>query len=211
MTILMKAFILGSLQNNSYLLADKSTHQAAIIDPSDGSEVILREIITNHYQLTQVWFTHAHFDHFTGLDAILNAYPNVQIGLHPDDLPLWHEGGGANYFGIHMPVYADPGLLLTHGQKLSLSDSSIEVRHTPGHSPGHVIFYDPEAELAYCGDLIFQGSIGRTDLPGGDFDTIIKSIKTQVLTLPAGTRLLPGHGPETTVQQEAETNPFLLD
>jgi hydroxyacylglutathione hydrolase len=211
MSLLITSYILGSLQNNSYLVVDPISQQALIIDPSSGCETILKEVASRRYHLVQVWLTHAHFDHFTGLKAILDLVPSIKIGLHPHDLSLWHEGGGARYFGFHIEPLPDPDIQFTHGQILSLGESSIEVRHAPGHSPGHVVFYYQAGGAVFCGDLIFQGGIGRTDLPGGNYDTIIKSIHAQVLSLPGETRLLTGHGAESTVQQERLTNPFLLE
>jgi hydroxyacylglutathione hydrolase len=105
----------------------------------------------------------------------------------------------------------EPTLDLEHGKDLSLGDTRFEVRHTPGHTPGHVIFHDPIGGVVFCGDLIFSGSVGRTDLPGGDTEQLLASIREEILKLPDSTRLFPGHGPATTVGEERHTNPFLAD
>lgn len=116
---------------------------------------------------------------------------------------------GAPQFGFKIDPGPEPTFDLTQGQVLRLGSVEFEVRYTPGHTPGHCIFFVPSENVCFCGDLIFRNSVGRTDLPGGDSNTLINSIKTQVFTLPDATRLLPGHGPETTVAQEKEFNPFV--
>jgi hydroxyacylglutathione hydrolase len=118
--------------------------------------------------------------------------------------------GGAPLFGMKIDPGPEPNFDLAHGQVLRLGEHSLEVRHCPGHTRGHVIFYCAQERLAFVGDVIFRGSIGRTDLPGGDMDTLVENIFAQVLTLPDETRLLSGHGEATTVQAEREGNPFLL-
>jgi hydroxyacylglutathione hydrolase len=133
------------------------------------------------------------------------------VALHPLDKPLWKLGGGAPWFGLQVEPGPEPSIALVHGQELVIGDNQFEVRHVPGHTPGHVIFYCAAQALAFVGDVIFQGGIGRTDFPGGSFQQLMQSLKQQVLTLPAETRLLSGHGPETSVGTERETNPFLAE
>lgn len=204
----LQTFVLGPLENNVYLLADEDSRQAALIDPGLGSESLLPDL--SAWQIAHIWFTHAHFDHTLGANALLpHLNPAPQIGLHPADLDLYHAGGGSAFFGISTRPGPPPTLHLAHGQSLSLGNLSIEVRHVPGHSPGHLLFYIPALGAALCGDVIFYESIGRTDLPGGNQAQLLQSIHQQVLTLPNQTRLLPGHGPETTVEHEAQSNPYL--
>ncbi len=210
MTLTIHPFVLGPLENNCYLLADSATSEAALVDPSFGTARVLEFARKNQLDIRQVWLTHAHFDHISGVEDAVQALPGpLTIGLHPDDLPLWNAGGGGAYFGFPTRVTSRPNLSLYHGQTLSLGQSSVEVRHAPGHTPGHVIFYDPRGGAALCGDVIFQGSIGRTDLPGGSQEILLNSIRQQVLTLPPHTRLLSGHGSETTVEAEMRFNPYL--
>jgi glyoxylase-like metal-dependent hydrolase (beta-lactamase superfamily II) len=118
--------------------------------------------------------------------------------------------GGAPLFGMRIDPGPEPTIDLRHGQTLYLGSNQLEVRHAPGHTRGHVMFYCEADQVLFCGDVIFQGSIGRTDLPGGDYETLIASIHSQVLTLPDHTRLLSGHGPTTTVGDERRFNPFLV-
>jgi len=201
---------LGPMENNSYLIADTEKGQAAVIDPSFESEIIVEEINRRGWAVSSIWLTHAHFDHIAGVKTLLSALgPKLVVGLHPADLSLWRQGGGGRAFGIKIEPGSDPTLHFEHEQILRLGRHYIEVRHTPGHTPGHVIFYSAAAGAAFCGDLIFYRGVGRTDLPGGEQSTLLQSIYTQILTLPPSTRLLSGHGPETTVQDEARNNPFL--
>jgi hydroxyacylglutathione hydrolase len=135
--------------------------------------------------------------------------PPPPVALHPADAVLWRMQGGAPLFGFHIDPGPEPTVDLFHGQILRLGRYQLEVRHAPGHTAGHVVFCCLGERVAFCGDVIFRGSIGRTDLPGGDYDTLMDSIREQILTLPDETRLLSGHGPETTVGLERGWNPFL--
>lgn len=209
MTLLIETFVLGPIENNTYVAADPVTRQAVIIDPSFESHTVVKWLQQKGLELAQVWLTHAHFDHIAGINEILQEYPSVPVALHPDDLALWQSGGGAAMFGMRLKPSGDPTLFLEHGQPLAVGDETVEVRHTPGHTRGHVIFYAVDSQLAFCGDLIFLGSVGRTDLPGGSHQQLLESIRSQVQTLPPATRLLSGHGPETTVADETRSNPFL--
>lgn len=210
MSLVVVTLQLGLMENNSYLIADPETRQAAVVDPSFDSENLLEEADRQGWTLTQVWLTHAHFDHIAGVRTISESQqPSLPVGLHPDDLPLWDQGGGARIFGFQIDPGAKPSIAFSHGQTLRLGSQTLEVRHTPGHTRGHVVFYAPGSDLVLCGDLIFYHGVGRTDLPGGSHQTLLHSIRTQILTLPPHTRLLSGHGPETTVAEEAVENPFL--
>jgi hydroxyacylglutathione hydrolase len=202
--------VLGPLENNTYVVADSDSSEAAIIDPSFESETILEDIRHKGFKLTRIWLTHAHFDHFVGVGPINSslAIP-LPVGLHSGDVDLWKQGGGADAFGLRIQPLEEPVIHFYHGQILKLGNLRFEVRHTPGHTRGHVVFYVEEANVVFCGDLIFRRSIGRTDLAGGDHGTLLRSIQTQILTLPPETRLLSGHGSETTVAEESAENPFL--
>lgn len=201
---------LGPLENNTYLFADTASKLAIAVDPSFDSEVVLEEAQRRGWQITAIWLTHAHFDHIAGVKTLAeSAEPNLPIGLHPEDLPLYRQSGGAGLFGLSISPGAEPKVAFTHGQVLELGSEMVEVRHAPGHTPGHVIFYLPAAQAALTGDVIFYHGVGRTDLPGGDHAALMRSIREQVLTLPPETRLLSGHGPETSVEEETAENPFL--
>lgn len=204
-------FVQGPAQTNAYLVGERNGERAVVIDPSwDGAE-ILREAERRTWRISDIWLTHAHFDHFGGAAALADGSAGVvPVALHPADLPLWRAQGGAPFFEVdNFDPGPEPTIPLDHGMHLQLGTHTFEVRHTPGHSPGHVVFVDEREGVVFCGDLIFQSGIGRFDLPGGDGEVLLKSIREQILILPDPVRLLPGHGPETTVGAERRWNPFL--
>jgi hydroxyacylglutathione hydrolase len=203
-------FTLGPAMTNAYLVADPETKEAAVIDPAWDGEVILSEAQRHGWCIAHLWYTHAHFDHIGGAAAIADALdPVPQVALHPADHTLWRAQGGAPLFGFSIDPGPEPTIDLVHGQLLQLGSVTFEVRYTPGHTPGLCCFYVPAEGVCFCGDLIFRDSVGRTDLPGGDWETLLDSIHKQIFTLPDETRLLSGHGPETTVGEEKNSNPFL--
>lgn len=206
-------FTLGPMGNNVYLLADIVSKKAVVIDPSFGSESLLKYAEEKDWALGQIWLTHAHFDHIGGVNQIARAFnPPLPIGLHPDDADWYQQEGGAGQFGLSIAQPPPVSICFEHGMGLSLEKNGqvvVEVRHAPGHSPGHVMFYCESLGVLFCGDVIFRGSIGRTDLPGGDMSILLETINREILTLPDNTRLLPGHGPESTVGFERAHNPFL--
>jgi hydroxyacylglutathione hydrolase len=207
----INALVLGPVATNAYLVGDIDGRKAVAIDPAWDGELIVKKASHRGWQIEQIWVTHAHFDHIGGIAAMVKEMnPAPAIALHPLDLQLYKAQGGAMFFGMHIGESPEPTLRLTHGQLLSLGGYQFEVRHTPGHTAGHVVFYCAEEKVLFCGDVIFEGSIGRTDLPGGDYNTLMNSIHTQILTLPDETRLLSGHGGETTVGIERRVNPFLI-
>jgi hydroxyacylglutathione hydrolase len=204
------SFTLGPVQTNAYLVADSETHDAAVVDPAWDGHVILTEARRRDWRIAHLWYTHAHFDHIGGAGAIADQLnPLPLVALHPNDHVLWRAEGGAPLFGFKIDPGPEPTIDLYQGQVLRLGRVEFEVRFTPGHTPGHCIFYVPASGVCFCGDLIFRESVGRTDLPGGDREVLVNSIETQVFTLPDETRLLSGHGPETTVGQEKKYNPFV--
>lgn len=204
------AMTLGPVMTNSYILADENTGEAVVIDPADDGKRILSEIDARNWHLVSIWLTHAHFDHMGGSAELAdNSHPPPPVALHAEDMPLWRVQGGAAFFGMRIDPGPEPTIELVDGQILYLGEYQFQVLHAPGHTAGHVMFYNQVEKILFCGDVIFQGSIGRTDLPGGDYNTLINSIQTQVLSLPDETRLLSGHGPQTSVGLERQYNPFL--
>jgi len=204
------SFTLGPAQTNAYLVADSDTKDAAVIDPAWDGKVILAEAQRRGWRIAHLWYTHAHFDHIGGAAEIADALnPLPLVALHPNDHVLWRVGGGAALFGFRIDPGPEPTIDFVHGQILRLGNVQFEVRFTPGHTTGHCVLYCAQENVCFCGDLIFAGSVGRTDLPGGDWATLEKSIREQIYTLPDDTRLLSGHGPETTVGEEKQFNPFV--
>jgi glyoxylase-like metal-dependent hydrolase (beta-lactamase superfamily II) len=203
-------FTLGPVSTNAYLVADPETKEAAVIDPAWDGHIILKAAQERGWRIGHLWFTHAHFDHIGGAAAIADALnPLPLVALHADDHVLWRAGGGGAAFGFDIDPGPEPTIDFQQGMKLQLGSNEFEVRHTPGHTKGLCVLYVASANVCFCGDLIFNGSVGRTDLPGGDWDTLVESIHTQIFTLPDETRLLSGHGEETTVGEEKQHNPFV--
>jgi glyoxylase-like metal-dependent hydrolase (beta-lactamase superfamily II) len=213
MTLEIISLTLGPLPNNVYLLGDNATGDAVVIDPSFSGQVVLDRVAAKGWVLRQVWLTHGHFDHIAGAGVIANAFdPPLPVGLHPGDQTWYTQEGGASQFGMTIPPLPTIALSFSQGMQLALSTVQapiVEVRHAPGHSAGHVMFYVQTLGVLFCGDVIFRQGVGRTDLPGGDHATLMESIRTQVFSLPDETRLLPGHGSETTVGFEHLHNPYL--
>jgi hydroxyacylglutathione hydrolase len=204
------SFTLGPAQTNSYLIADPETKEAIVIDPAWDGHIILKAAQDRGWRIGHLWYTHAHFDHIGGAAAIADAMnPLPHVALHPDDHVLWRAGGGGALFGFDIDPGPEPTIDFQQGMKLKLGSNEFEVRYTPGHTKGHCVLYSSKENICFCGDLIFNGSVGRTDLPGGDWDILENSIRTQIFTMPDDTRLLSGHGPETTVGNEKKHNPFV--
>ncbi|MBL8099104.1 MAG: MBL fold metallo-hydrolase [Anaerolineales bacterium] len=201
---------LGPAVTNAYLIADSETKEAAVIDPAWDGHIILKAAQDRNWRIGHLWYTHAHFDHIGGAAAIADSLnPLPHVALHPDDHVLWRAGGGGAAFGLNIDPGPEPTIDLVHGMTLKLGSNEFEVRFTPGHTRGHCVLYVKKENICFCGDLIFNESVGRTDFPGGDFPTLEKSIREQIFVMPNETRLLSGHGPETTVGHEKQFNPFV--
>ncbi len=198
----------GVFEENTWLVWDRESQAAVVIDPGEEFSRILREIHDRDLHVEAIWLTHGHLDHVWGVDAIRSA-THARASLHALDRP-WYDRSReqALYYGItSFPELAPPDGEFRHGDLLQLGPWQFEVRHVPGHSPGHVAFVGQG--LCLSGDVLFLDSIGRSDLPGGDLATLLGSINEQLLTLPDDTRVLPGHGPETTIGRERQSNPYL--
>lgn len=179
-----------------------------VIDPGADAGRIEDALTKWGTEPEAILLTHAHLDHVTAVGDLVRRYA-CPVYLHPDDLDLYRAAPHqARMFGLSVSAQPDPDRDLAHGQVLEHGPIRLEVRHAPGHSPGHVVFVAPGT--AFVGDCVFAGSIGRTDLPGGDTQTLLRSIREQILTLPGTTVLHSGHGPATTVDREAASNPFLV-
>jgi hydroxyacylglutathione hydrolase len=202
------SLVLGPVSTNCYLIADTDSGETAVIDPAWDGQTILEEAQSRCRRIEQLWYTHAHFDHFGGAASVAETLKLI-VALHPLDRDLWRLLGGAPIFGFHIDPGPEPTVDLVHKQILRLGNIEFEVRHTPGHTPGHVVYYCAKEAVLFSGDLIFQTSVGRTDLPGGDRDALVRSIQEQVFSLPDETRILSGHGNETTVGEEKYENPFV--
>lgn len=198
---------LGVFQSNCYVVSSDDGGAAVVIDPGSEPERIEEAVERAGGELKAILLTHAHLDHIGAVGPLRRLF-EVPVYLHPEDRPLYDAAPDqAAAFGLATPSTPAPDRALSHGDRLRFGDLAFTVRHAPGHSPGHVVFVSDDA--AFVGDCVFAGSIGRTDLPGGDTRTLLESIRDQILALPPRTVLYPGHGPETTVEREAGSNPFL--
>ena len=207
----VRTFTGGGFAENGYLAVCNTTHAAVVVDPGAAAGRMMEAVQAEGADLQAVLLTHAHLDHVEGVHRVREAVPDVPIWLHALDRPLYDAvQQQAAAFGLSVAEQPDPDHELVEGEPYSFGECTFDVRFAPGHAPGHVIFVSEDAGLALVGDVVFQGSIGRTDLPGGDLATLMRSIDSQILTLPDDVRLLPGHGPETTVGRERASNPFIL-
>ncbi len=197
----------GQFAENCYLVADGRSREAVIIDPGEEPAMFLAELDTRGWTLRAIWLTHGHIDHIMGVGAIKRA-TGVPIHLHPLDRPIYDA---LPQFGIWAGLAVEPApppdVELAAGTPVRVGRFEFEVRFTPGHSPGSVSFVGPD--MVFGGDVLFSGSVGRTDLPGGDSATLMATIQSQFLSLPDSTVVHSGHGPDTTIGIERLTNPFL--
>lgn len=205
----IRTFTSSVFGQNAYLVRCDATADWLAIDPGGEAAAMAGALAESGEALRAIVLTHAHLDHIEGVAELAERVP-APIYLHPADRPLYDSAARqAEMFGHRIRTPPPPDRDLEPGRSIELGRCALEVRHAPGHSPGHVILYSPEAGLAFVGDVVFAGSIGRTDLPGGSYRRLITSIREQVLSLPDETRLYPGHGPVTTVDRERTGNPFL--
>lgn len=197
----------GRFAQNCYLVADVESGDCVVVDPGEESARILSEVARRGWRIGAIWLTHAHVDHILGVGAV-KAAAGVPVHLHPADRPLY-DGlpQQAQLMGLAAEPAPPPDHVLAPGARLRVGRHEFEVRHTPGHSPGSVSFVAPGAALT--GDALFAGSVGRTDLPGGDGAALLRSIRRELLPLPDETVVYSGHGPASTIGMERATNPFL--
>ena len=191
----------GMIQTNCYIVGCEETKQAAIIDPGGHPDRILAEIARRGLTAKMVLNTHGHFDHTDANGAVVRA-TGAPLAIHPADRQLLQIAGGAAWFGVRATPGPEPDLELHDGDELQIGALRLQVLHTPGHSPGHVCFYERQAGVLFDGDVLFQHNIGRYDLPGGDYDQLLDSIERVLCALPDTTLVYPGHGPATTMGEE---------
>jgi hydroxyacylglutathione hydrolase len=207
--MILETFPVGPLQCNCTILADEETREAIVIDPGDEISRIHRRLTTLGLTLKQILVTHAHIDHVGGAQK-LKGLTGAPIFLNGDDLPLLEiMAEQAAWVGVDTPETAPPDEVLIDGLRVGLDTYPAQVLHTPGHTQGSICLHFAPLKMVLAGDTLFAGSIGRTDLPGGNTEQIIHSIQARLLTLPDETKVVPGHGPATTIGAERRTNPFL--
>jgi hydroxyacylglutathione hydrolase len=204
--VIVRVFSVGVFQENAYLVADEVSQGAVLIDPGAEGEALLDEVKNAGLALEAIWLTHAHVDHIGGI-AEVKRRTGVPIYLHPADLPLYRAGRmQADAYGLPFDEPPPPDRELSDGDELSLGALRFQVMHTPGHAPGHVVIHGEG--VAFVGDCLFSGSVGRTDLPLSDGAALQRSL-ARIAGLPPETSVFSGHGPPTTIGDEVRSNPFL--
>ena len=216
MSLRVESVCLGPFETNAYLLTAEGTPECALVDaPKGAAGNLLEEITSRGLRLTRLLLTHGHWDHMCDAAAI-KAATGCEVLAHRDDQALIEEIERVRARYQAMIPWLDDGDFrgckvdrwLAEGDRVDVLGRELEVRHVPGHCPGSLLFHSPADKVAFVGDAIFRGSVGRTDLPGGDWGTLLGSIRGRIYTLPPDTHLLPGHGDATTVGEEMRANPY---
>ncbi len=212
MTIGIKRLTLGIVSTNAYLVGDEETKEAILIDPVDEAPLLFQTAQDAGWTIKLILATHGHFDHVLASKE-LKELTGAPFYIHKKDEPLLKHlpATGIRFTGLPFPEAAVPDRFLTdESETITVSSIKLETLFTPGHAPGHISFFMPEQRIVFSGDCLFAGSIGRTDLPGGDYPLLMKSIFDKLVPLGDDVRVLPGHMQETTIGTERRTNPFLL-
>jgi hydroxyacylglutathione hydrolase len=218
--MIIQQFVLTPFQQNTRVIACEATREAICIDPGEGSEELETYIRDNDLSLQAITLTHAHLDHIGGTSALKNAFPETEVIIHEEDEEMYRAlpsqplmlGIGPDQFKALGFDYDDPPEISRYwqdGETYKVGNLEFSVRHCPGHTRGHVVLAEEKEQKVFVGDCLFLGSIGRTDLPGGNYAQLIDSINRQILSLPDDVTVYSGHGPETTVGRERTSNPFL--
>lgn len=211
MTLEILRLTLGVAATNAYLIGDTEFNEAVLIDPVDNADILYGAAEERGWTIRLILATHAHFDHILASQP-LKDLTDAPFAIHADAVPMLRvlAQQGLRIMGQVFPPAAEPDrLLTTEPETIRVGAIRLETLFTPGHAPGHIAFYMREQGIVFSGDALFAGSIGRTDLPGGDHDLLLRSIQTQLLTLPDETVVLSGHGDATTIEEERAHNPFL--
>jgi len=203
--MIIKKLIVGPLENNCFIIADENSRECLVIDPGDEPDRILDSINENNFQLKYIICTHAHFDHIAAVSDIKEE-TKAKIVLHRDDLEIYKSTKDqAVAWGFELESQPEPDMFVSEGDMIEIGDLRFDILHTPGHSPGGICLYGEG--ILITGDTLFAGSVGRTDLYGGDIKELKKSFK-KLMSLPDNVRVLPGHGPESTIGHEKVDNLF---
>jgi glyoxylase-like metal-dependent hydrolase (beta-lactamase superfamily II) len=198
--------VVGPIQANCYVLGCERTKEAAVIDPGGDVDKILMTLAKDKLHCVTIFNTHGHFDH-TGDNKRLKEVTGAKLVIHRADAPMiLHQGSNGSMWGMEVEDSPPPDSYVEERDVITFGDISLQVLHTPGHSPGGISLLSDK--MVFVGDTLFAGSIGRTDLPGGDYETLIRSVKEKIFPLGDDVVIYPGHGPKTTVGRERRSNPF---
>ena len=207
--ILLKSESLGPLQSNSYLIGHLPTREAVLIDGGAVPLQLLKLIQINELNLKYVLLTHCHIDHIAGVEEVRQT-TGCKIIIHQKEIPiLKNSEQAALQWGMSPPQFKEPDGFIEEKDKISIGEVTLTALLTPGHTPGGLSYYSSDLNIIFTGDTLFKQSIGRSDLPGGNSNTLLTSIKTKILPLPDDTIVAPGHGPKSTIGFERNSNPFL--
>jgi hydroxyacylglutathione hydrolase len=220
--MLIRTFVLTPFQQNTRVVACEQTRKAICIDPGEASAELNAFIRDNDLELQAIVLTHGHLDHIGGTTALSKEFPDAEILLHRNETYLYEalrqqpllmgiSGDQASALGMDYEDPPEPSRFLEDGEEYTVGDLTFLIRHVPGHTLGHIVLAERSEKAVFTGDCLFSGTIGRTDLPGGDYDQLISSIKEKVITLGDDFTVYCGHGPETTIGRERVSNPFLND
>ena len=207
--MLIRRLMVGSLGTNCYIVGCETTKQAAIVDPGGSSDAILREVEQQDLTVTLIINTHAHIDHISA-NAEIQEATGAPLAIHELDGPSLSDPmrSLSLFMGVHKPS-PPPDRLLREGDRIQVGAVYLAVLHTPGHTPGSISLWCEAEQVVFTGDALFNMGIGRTDFPGGSYETLIQSIREKLFALPGDTTVYSGHGPDTTIEQEKTSNPWL--
>jgi len=215
-------FVQTPFQQNTRVVSCSTTNRAICIDPGEASGEVNDYIRDNGLRLEAIVITHGHLDHCGGTSALKAEFPDAEVLLHEDELPLYNAlprqplimglpPENLRAMGMEYEPPPAPDRFVEHGEEFEIGNLKFEIRHCPGHTLGHILLVNHDAKTVFTGDCLFNNTIGRTDLPGGNYDRLIASINEQVMSLGDDYKVLCGHGPDTTVGRERLNNPFLRD
>ena len=208
----VKTYVLGELGTNAYLLTQPQEKDCIVVDCPENPAEMMEEILDRGLNPLYLLLTHGHFDHLAGVQEFREMFPGVKVGIHPleADFMISPEKNLSSYW-IRPVIAAAADFFLEEGNSITWGQITLEIRHVPGHSPGSVVFFEPREKVLLSGDVVFKGSVGRTDFPNSDPQVLMKGLKEKILTFPDDTLIYSGHGPRTTLSRERRENPYLQE